>query len=231
MKIVVDITRFNESFLPDTGEYERSIEFMVAGVGVVLPVTEEQLAEALAEVTQGDDLASAEYVDKEQVKAEFTPTEYVGDLNEVSEDAYTDQQEPDVPVPFEIGMRSNGAGLDEVLDVSPAIEDVYGAAPEPVEKENVVAPLPGHKQRSANIDKIIATHTKKTPRQEAIERMREKARKMPPRRVEKDDMGYPVGVSQTSQARPTDDPNGPEIKRSLPEAGLGGLDDDGFPSA
>jgi len=223
MKIVVDLIRVRQEWDPETNPHANSIVFGIGGIVAEVPATPEQVKQIILASQQQRHEPSAE---------EDDATYSYGREDSPASDVLSNALEAKLTTEEEIIFGGDYVGLDPNEPVeAPAIfqgpsspsaapsgEEALGAsqAPAPLLKTPT-------QQREAN----IAARRNQDPAQKRKDEraaMRARAARVPVRKVEKDELGYPV--EQPKSAPTVGHPH--VIRRQLTPAVSTGGDDDGF---
>lgn len=178
MKVVIDLIGVNQNWNPDTGEQVNTAHLMVGKEELLLNLTEDQLQALIATgAKQRIDHGLREYVPSDDANYEAEP----------------DPEE--LPLNAE-GERVFGGDMGELrhtLFQEINTDDIEEPARAPVVREKSST-----QQRLDAIQGRVAA-TPSGQRMDAKAQMRARAARVPPTRVAKDDLGYPIVAKPTTR--------------------------------
>ena len=199
MRIIVDFIAARQEWNPDTGEQQNYLVMEFAGREYTFAVTESELVSAVQAAKTG-----------ERPEAVEVGVAGLSELNEMVEDSDLSEQAEDVPVrPPAMFQSDPGSGV-MATDIS--TDEMPGT--EPARPQEPSASV----QRKAS----IAAKHQESPARQKLKEMRERAKSVPHRRVESDEMGYPVVSGGGNGAPEVEITRKPVIKE---------IDEDGFGQA
>jgi hypothetical protein len=233
MKIVVDLIRVRQEWDPETNTHANSIVFGIGGIVVEVPATPEQVKQII--------LASQE---QKHLRAERAvagipePEEPIDDTNYRAEEMSPELEDAlaaELVAEEETVFGGDYAGLDPNEPVEPPA--IFQGPPSPSVAPSAEealgtpqAPAPPPKTPTQQREANIAVRRNQDPSQKRKDEraaMRARAARVPARKVEKDELGYPV---EQPKSAPIVGPAGrPHVIRRQPNPTVStGGDDDGF---